>query len=110
MSGNKGEQKQAPKCPAQNELPPSEVVWQGRISHLGDYCPCRIVLEYCWRLCAKAESWVAEAEYVFECAYGSDAMHNPRWETQPKTDIPNEFFGDVLDAFRISGHPRPAAD
>lgn len=100
MSDKKREEKPVPKCPPQNELPPSEIVWQGRVRHLGDYRPCRIVLRYGWTLFAKAESWEVVPEYVFERADTKDAMGNPRYETQPKTDIPDQFFAEVLHAFQ----------
>lgn len=94
------DKKQAPKCPPQEELPPSEAVWQGRTKHLNGYCPCRIVVRYIWHLRAKAESWEATPEYVYERANENDAMGNPRYETQPKTDIPDHFFAEVLQAFQ----------
>lgn len=96
----KKEQKQAPKCPPQHELPASECVWQGRVPALGDYRPCRIVLRYAWKRYAAMDEWEAESEYLYERADTKDAMGNPRYETQPKTDIPDHFFAEVLHAFR----------
>lgn len=100
MSERKGEQKQPPKCPPQNELPPSEIVWQGRVPHLGEYCRCRIVLRYAWKRYAEAGEWEATPEYLYERADTKDAMRNPRYETQPKMDIPDHFFAEVLHAFQ----------
>lgn len=97
------DKQKAPKAPPQSDLPTSELIWEGTFRHLGDGIrerrPCRVVLTYGWTLHAGSKEWEAVPKYEFERATTRDLLGVPRFETTPLTELPAEFFVDVIAAF-----------
>jgi hypothetical protein len=104
MNAELNEREQRPDRPPNHDLPASTKIWQGRMPHpvqSDGHCPCRLVRYYTWALRRTATQleWQAEPQYVFEASVTRDSMGGWKWEAQDFTDLPAEFFGEVLEAF-----------
>jgi hypothetical protein len=100
----KNKKRDIPRCPPQEALPPSRILWEGH-TKVEPVRRCRVVSHHVWTLFKDADDWVAEPAYTFEIAHTKDAMGVQSYIGASRGEIPNAFFDFVETCIRNAPPP-----